>query len=158
MPFWWIHDAWRLAFCAVLLCLSIWGFRALKNQRAWVRVPLRILAVLVCIIDGLLLCLLIFGIFAMDSHSALIFSPDHHHAAQIWNTDGGAIGGDTSVTIYSDWGFKRELVLWGMWDVVEQKDVHWNGNSELLITYRNDPPNCSNTKSIAVHCVPAPLH
>ncbi len=78
---------------------------------------------------------------------------------RIENLDGGALGGTTSVGLYSLEGLMKEEVLTGEWNIVEQKDLHWDGNGHLLITYDGrwgNIPTCYRARSIEVNCIPAP--
>ena len=160
MPFRWVHEALPLAICIALMLLAVWGFRALRQLRPWLRISLRCGAVVLIVISGLALCLVIPVFCFMDSHSALVFSPNRNYAAQVENVDEGAVGGDTSVVLYSIAGFRQEQVLGGEFGIVEQKNLHWDGNSRLIITYGGaygEPPVCYNARDVEIRCQPATI-
>ena len=160
MPFRWIHEALPLAICIALMVLAVWGFRALRQLRPWPRISLRCCTVVLIVISGLALCLVIAGLCFMESHSALVFSPNRNHAAQVENVDEGAVGGNTSVVLYSIAGFREEQVLGGEFGIVEQHNLHWDGNGRLIITYGGvygEPPVCYNARDVEIHCQPATI-
>src|SRR6185437_379676 len=143
-----------------LILFSIWGFRAPKNQRAALRIPLRILAAAILTASSSMLALYILAMCIMDSHSALVFSPDRHYAARVENIDGGATDGDSSVVVFSLWGLKRDFVLQGREGDVNRQSLHWEDNGKLLIYFDGDGgnfPNCKSTTSIEVRCAPTPV-
>lgn len=143
---------------AMLIALSIWGYSAMRDRRgSSVWLLARIAAV-----GGMLLssCLLLFigwgMLWTVTSCSKPIFSPDHKRAARVTDEDAGALGGDTAVKIFTNYGFYNGTILTGDWKIVEAKDIHWLNNSELLITYPvttgDNQPHCKDFGDIRVIC------
>jgi len=96
--------------------------------------------------------------FTKTTRSIPVFSPDYTYAARVTDFDAGAIGGDTSVTVYANHGVRNATVLTGGWKIVGAQDVRWLTNSELLVEYPTDtgydPPICKSFGSIKVTCRP----
>ena len=161
MPFHWVYDVAIYLALLLVAAFVFWAFRALKNQRKSVRIPLRILAVAFIALDCLVFCLLLFvRSLTATPRTEMVYSPDRRRAVQVSDFDEGALGGDTVVDLYSYWGIKKENIVMGTWKIVERKDIHWLSDRELLITYDDrfgEMPRCENAKSVVVNCTPAAL-
>lgn len=145
----------------VAILLGIGAYWKLRDtRRSLIRTIARFGAIGVASI-GCLVLLLVFcvGRLTATVRSAPAFSADHKSAVRVIDDDYGATGGDTSVTIYTNYGLRSRDVLNGDWKIVEAQDVHWLNNSELLIEYPTDTgyarPVCNNLDNIKVTCRPS---
>lgn len=144
-----------------LILLGGWIYQLMRrktNSGAWLAA--RVVAIGIMSLGGLLLLMVGCAAgFNKTINYAPVYSNDHRYAARVSDFDGGALGGNTEVTLFTDGGFRNKDVLYGGWKIVEAQDVHWISNSELLIEYPTDtgwdPPACSNFKDIKVICKPS---
>ena len=155
---WWIVR--RLA-CGILLALaSIWLFWAVRKRRSAIRLPLQLLNVPAAMLSALFLCLTLMATLPAQSYGNPIYSPDRTLAVRAENSDEGAMGGVTVVTLYRWHGFNTSRVYDGSFLSVEDKDLRWISNSELRIDYRIDYKDiferCRNAGGVSVHCIAKP--
>lgn len=143
-----------------VILLGVWGYFAVRRKGSslsWLLV--RIASVGISSLGCFLLLLIGCAHAVTDTiNSAPIYSADHKHAVRVSDFDYGAVGGDTSVILFSSHGFSNRTVLAGGWKIVEAQDIHWTANSELLVEYPTDtgydPPVCNSFADIKVTCRP----
>lgn len=78
-------------------------------------------------------------------------------AARIEDADGGATGGETSVELFWARGFREQTVYFGEWKTVQQSDIQWNSDTDLVIHYStasNPDSHCYSTVVTNVSCSP----
>jgi len=133
-------------------------FHRTGSSRLIVKVPTRIISGLIVVSSGLLL-----GIFGcatawnVTNHSTAIYSPDHLRALRINDTDSGALGGYTWVTLYSHHGLIGRTIFAGDWKAVEPQTVQWLNDSQIVIHYDAsylDHPTCKSVSGVSVRCEP----
>jgi hypothetical protein len=118
-----------------LLAACICGFtyaRKLRNKP--IRIAIRIVSVPLGAIASLAVLLLIAGSGCV-SHSTPIYSPSGELAARIEDADEGATGGETAVELFWAHGFRKQTVYEGEWKPVQQSDIQWNSDTDLVIHY-----------------------
>lgn len=94
----------------------------------------------------------------MQTHAEPIYSPDRKHVLVIRDWDAGALGGGTTVDLYSYDGLLEQSIVGGEWKVVERQNARWTSNTEVLLGYEKiyeRVPACSSTKAVHVVCVPS---
>jgi len=141
------------------LFAAIWAFRSARSTRKIIRMSVRLLSVLVMVLASTVTLVLV-GCGTI-TRSAPIYSPDHQKAIRITNVDWGAVGGDTSVELYSHYGLISEKVFTGEFAAVGPKDIRWVSNSEVSIRYFGSltkaAETCNQAHSVKVNCVLMPL-
>jgi hypothetical protein len=147
------------AVCIGITVLGLGIYRSMKTVRSiYLRLSARFLASGLVAFGSLLLLFFAGCGGPGGANSNPIFSPDHRYAVRVSDFDYGATGGDTSVSVFGDYGFRNATVLYGPWKIVRAKDIRWKSNSEVLIQFQPntayDPPNCKNLGSVKVTCVP----
>jgi hypothetical protein len=126
----------RLVICiaasVAFFVLGIWVSRIVKSKGMLIRLPARVVSLGIIGLGSI--AILFVGCGALfTSTSAPVYSPDRKQALRIQNIDGGALGGATSVILYSGLGFHQAFIFSGEWKVVEVKDLRWISNDEILI-------------------------
>lgn len=85
---------------------------------------------------------LIFGNIGQNTVVQTVESPSGKYYAQVIDSDQGALGGDTLVDVYQDWGInalvfkiekKPQRVYFGEWGEFENMQIHWNNDNCLVI-------------------------
>ncbi|SNT06962.1 hypothetical protein SAMN05421770_10429 [Granulicella rosea] len=148
--------------CLTVLIVSILIFRVVKKSRSLIRWPSQTLSVLLIGLSGFLLFL--FGFFLLffseTTASAPVFSPDGKRAFRVLDHDGGALGGDTDVTVYSHHGLYSHVIFSGRWKQAESSNVHWQGNSAVSVGYDTGYGAnsfwCGGGQGVEVTCAPLP--
>ena len=129
-------------------------FRSVRRTATLIRYPVRILAVFFGLF-GLVMGWIPLG-WVKETRSSPIYSPDHHRAIMITETNAGAAGGDTSVQLYSNYGLLSETIFTGDYGVVESKGISWVSNSEAVIKFWGEFPeghnSCNQAHSVTVRC------
>jgi hypothetical protein len=146
---WWLVRR----FCFGLLIaigaiVVVWATRA-KSWR--LRLPILLLS-LPTAIAGALFALLTWNAAGCQSYSSPLYSPNGRMAVRIRISDEGALGGSTSVELFSAHGFNTSEVFQGASLTVKPEDVHWKNDSELEIRYDGEIYSCSNAGIVKVHC------
>ena len=146
-----------IAIGLALVAASICGFayaRKLRNK------PMQIAIRIVCFPLGAvasLAVLLFMAGWGCISHSPPIYSPSGIMAARIEDADEGAIGGETSVELFSAHGFRKQTLYVGEWKSVQRSDIQWNNDTELVIHYStsyNPHSHCYSVHIAKVSCSP----
>ena len=148
--------------CIAPLVVGVLLFKIVQSSRQWVRVPPRVFAVLLCLCGVCLLALDGFMSFYFSSteHSSAIYSPDHQKSIRIETWDAGAVGGGTSVVLYSHFGLIQKSVFSGEYHQTDKDSVRWLNNSSIVISYGGSysatpvSPFCQGSGSISVKCNP----
>ena len=142
-----------------LLLAAIWAFRAASSMRKIIRVSVRLLSGFIIVLASTVT--LILAGCGTVTRSAPIYSPDHQKAIRITDLDWGAVGGDTSVELYSHHGLISEKVFTGEFAAVGPKDISWVNDSEVSIRYSGfatkTAETCNQAHSVKVKCVLVPL-
>lgn len=152
---WWFVVA--IAVGLVLVAASICGIayaKKLKSRPA--RIGIWLVSVPVGGIASLTMLLFVAGSGCV-SHSIPIYSPSGKMAARIEDADGGATGGETSVELFWARGFREQTVYFGEWKTVQQSDIQWNSDTDLVIHYStasNPDSHCYSTVVTNVSCSP----
>jgi len=151
---------WRyvgiLAFEVLVTALAIYGIKRARKIR--ILIP-RIAGVVLCGSVGLLGSLamvLSLAFSGCSTSSALIYSPSGSFAARTNDFDGGAIGGDTTVTLHWAHGLRSQTIYGGGWKSVRPSDIEWKSETELTIHYDAYVPltwPCTSTPRVKVTCV-----
>jgi hypothetical protein len=155
---WWVVGETTLAL--LMITIGVIGFRKARTFRRWVaRFGIRLVCVPLAGMGTLFgLLLLLTTASGCESVSAPIFSPSGRTAVRIYDVDGGATGGDTSVEVFWARGFRQANVFSGPWKAVEPADIHWISDSEVRINYRADGPAdeyyCKSTAVVKIVCTP----
>ncbi len=138
--------------------LGVWLFRVVKSRRRLVRLPVEFGSVVLVLLGSVVMLLLTLALTLgqrISTNSAPIYSPDRKFAIRVENTDEGALGGVTSVALYSAHGLQTDVIFRGEWKAVEAKDIHWIGNDSVLIAYHHpsQPPyTCASARGVSVRC------
>ena len=138
--------------------LGIWLFRVVKSRRRLVRLPVEFGSVALVLLGSVSVLLFIVVLTwgsRISKSSAPIYSPDRKYAIRVESTDEGALGGVTSVVLYSAHGLQTDMIFSGEGNDVEVKDVHWIGNDSVLVLYHHpsQPPYiCSSAREVTVRC------
>jgi hypothetical protein len=141
---------------AIVGCAAaIW---ATRRRKLLIRIPVLVVSVPIGVIGALLISLVVLGqLMGCDTHSRPLYSPDGKSAVRIETFDGGGTGGDTSVVFYTMHGFRTSKVFNGGWRSVEDGDIQWVNDSNLLIRYGHYwdgyDESCQSTQNIRVQCV-----
>jgi hypothetical protein len=149
-----------IAICIAPIVVGVLLFRGVRLARLGFKVPTRIFSVLLCMCGGCLLFLYgCMSTFSSTEHSSAIYSPDHRKAMRIENWDAGALGGSTSVVLYSHFGVITKTIFSGEYYQADKSSVQWLNNSEILIRYDSSygtstSPFCEGSRSVAVRCEP----
>lgn len=155
---WWMVSETTLAL--FMIAGGVIGFRkARKLSQRLARFGIRLVCVPLAGMGTLLgLLLLLTTASGCESVSAPMYSPSGRAAVRIYDLDGGAVGGDTSVEVFWVRGFRQANVFTGPWKAVEPADIHWIGDSEMSISYRADAPadqyHCTTTAVVKIVCTP----
>jgi len=148
-----------IGICIAPLILGGLLFRIVRTTRSVVRIPTRIFSVLLCVCGACLISLWGFMNFYFTStqHSSAIYSPDHRQALRVETWDAGAVGGGTSVILYSHFGLITKTIFSGEYAQVDKNSVRWLSNSHVLIEYDNSyetaNPFCDGSRSVSVKCM-----
>ncbi len=146
-----------IAIGLALLAASIFGFayaRKLRNKA--MRIVIRVISVPIGAIASLVVLLLIAGSGCV-SHSVPVYSPSGKLAARIEDADEGAMGGETSVELFWAHGFRKQTIYQGEWKSVQQSDIQWNSDTDLVIHYSaayNPDFRCYTVDIAKVSCSP----
>ncbi len=156
MPFIGWQFAGVLSLALLMLVLSILGFRrARKMRRQLLRIVVQLLCVPLGILGSLATLLLLAG-SGCESHSAIFRSPSGTVAARIDDSDEGALGGSTTVELFTALGLRRQTVFLGEWKSVQPGDIHWENDLKLTVSYRGQPNYCKSTTVVKVNCIQRP--
>jgi hypothetical protein len=152
---------WEFVAFAAVIAGGIWGFRKVQPRSAAIRLPVRIVSSLFAGASLLLLTMVSCG-EAVTTHSTPLYSPDGKQAVRTNDYDAGALGGWTTIYLYSDHGFYSQSILGGLWKNAEIKDVRWLSDSEILISVPQWSPDeklpeCASTNHVKVTCVGVPI-
>ena len=151
----------RLAICIAPIVFGVLLYRLVRSNRPSVKVPARALGILLCLCGGLLS--LLYGCmsaFSATEYSSALYSPNHRYAIRVENWDAGALGGITSVILYSRFGLITKTIFSGEYAQTDKATIRWLNNSEVSIDYYIDPyessrpPFCEGTGTITVSCRP----
>lgn len=148
--------------CLIVLGVGILIFRAAKNSKPLIRWPSRILSALLIGLSALLLLLSGFFIlfFSETTASAPVYSPDGKRAFRVIDHDGGALGGDTAVMVYSHHGLYAQVIFSGQWKQAEPSNVRWLGDSAISVGYDTgygaNSYWCASGHGVDVICTPLP--
>jgi hypothetical protein len=148
-----LHLVLWLAASFAFLLLGIWMFRIVKLKRILIRLPARVVSLGFIGLGSI--AILFAGCGALFvSTSMPIYSPDRTRALRIENLDRGALGGDTSVILYSSFGFRQSFIFTGEWKIAEVKDLRWSSNNEVLIGWHGSvlPSTCEDAQGVTVRC------
>jgi len=154
-------DYWTIGI--VVICLFLCGggvylFRRTGSSSPVVKVPTRLVSGLVVACS--VVALGMFGCASawnVTAHSIPIYSPDRQRALRITDTDSGALGGFTNITLYSHHGLIGRNVFSGDWRAVEPRTVRWINDSQVVIRYDASyiyPPACNSASGVSVRCEP----
>ena len=147
---------WRLlellAAGMLLIPASMWVIRWSEKRHLVIRILLQVCSISTTLISVLMLLLITLSAAGCESHEVPVYSPDGKRAARIETFDRGALGGDTVVNVYADWGFKTSVIFYGGWKSVERKDLQWRGNSELDIHYTGEAATCQSAAGVKPTC------
>ena len=142
----------------LVLLILVWSFGAcsiwlIRKTNNWIRIPVMALLFFIVGILGLFIGLMTLptGCF---SESKLIYSPNHTKGARILTSDRGGLGGDTSVVVFSHHGLSAGGGFSGSWKSVEEKDIVWESDKELRISYVGNMTSCESAPDLKVQCVP----
>jgi len=147
-----------VAICLGLCGGSVYLFRSTGLSSTIIKVPTRLVSGLVVACS--VLALGMFGCASawnVTTRSAPIYSPDHLRALRITDTDAGALGGFTGITLYSHHGLIGRTIFAGDWKAAESQTVRWLNNSEVVIRYDASyihPPRCDSAEGVSVKCEP----
>lgn len=153
---WWLVGEFTLAL--LMIAGGVIGLRKARNQ------PVRLARVairLVCVplmglgtLAGLLLFLI--TVSGCERSSAPIYSPSGRIAVRVYNLDGGATDGSTSVDMFWAKGFRRTNIFTGPWGAVEPSDIHWISDSEMTISTDVTAHQyyCGSTAVVKIICTP----
>ena len=140
-----------------LFGISAGIFHWFRGRRPFIRIPARIVSVVVCLLSftamSLVLLVLLLG---CDSHLQPVLSPSGDKAARVETDDEGATGGNSGVAVYSHHGFSVHTVMYGDWRGVSREDLRWTSDSALEIHYKGRDPKCSDTADVHVTCIERP--
>lgn len=146
---WWLVQ--RFLFAALAIALALFLFwKAEKRSR-----PTKWVARLLCtpvVILGILFLILEWSALGCLSYSAPVFSPDRRMAARIRTDDEGALGGSSSVELFSMHGLEREDLFVGGWKSVRPDGIRWADKSGLTIVYEGELDLCAGTRAVRVVC------
>lgn len=151
----------RLAICIAPIVLGVLLYRLVRSNRPSVKLSARVLGVLLCLCGGFLS--LLYGCvsaFSATEYSSALYSPNHRYAIRVENWDAGALGGSTSVTLYSHFGLITKTIFAGEYAQTDRDAIRWLSNSEISIDYDKNPyessrpPFCEGTGRITVSCRP----
>ena len=148
---WWIVRT--LAWGILLALASIWLFWAVRKRRSAIHLPLQLLSVPAAMLSALFFCLTLMATIPAQSYGKPLYSPDRTLAVRTENSDEGAMGGVTVVTLYRWHGFNTSRVYDGSFLSVEDKDLRWISNSELRIDSTDTFEQCRNAGGVSVHCI-----
>lgn len=101
---------------------------------------------------GALFALLTWGASGCQSYSTPLYSPNGKMAARIRTADEGALGGGTSVELFSAHGLDTNQLFQGGWRSVQPGDVRWTSDSELTISYEGEAYSCASAQTVKVRC------
>jgi len=147
---------WSFTAALAVFIGSIWGFRKIQPQRAFVRIPVRISTGLFVAMSFVLMSM--YGCTeAATTHSNALYSPDRSQTIRSDDYDAGALGGWTSIYVYANHGLTSHRIYSGSWKSAEIKDISWLNNSEILISYpqwssEDKPYLCGGTAHLRVTC------
>ncbi len=158
MPFigWWAVEPFVI--CIAMFLLFLLAFRLVRRRNRWLRWPVRIVSVPAMGL-AVLATMLVALASGCQTNSELRYSPRGDKAIRVEELDGGAVGGDTAVFLYTDIGLRRQRLYSDSWKSVEAKDVHWTSESQVTIAYYSgysEPVECSSTTAVTVTCNPRP--
>ena len=144
-----------IATLLAFLIAAVWLFFASASRKPAVRIPLRVLAVVVML---LALPLLAITGLARSCNTPLtpVYSPDRTAVAQVNRYDAGATGGGDYVAVHWAHGMRMQVVFSSGWETVEPQDLHWIDDHTLQIDYegRDKPVFCQNSPTVIVICHP----
>lgn len=152
---WFRFGAIAIGLALLAGCISGFAYsRKLRNKA--MRIAIRVISVPIGAIASLAVLLFIAGSGCV-SHSAPIYSPSGRLAARIDDADEGATGGETSVELFWAHGFRNQTIYEGEWKSVQQSDIHWNSDTDLVIHYStayNPDSHCYSVDIAKVSCSP----
>jgi hypothetical protein len=147
---WWIVGRLLLLLTAMIAaCLAIWVVRGRTKWLRWTTVifgyPVIVFAVLFFALQVLA--------SGCQSYSSPVYSPDRSQAVRIRTDDEGAMGGNSTVELFSEHGLHSKDVYWGEWRSVDVSGLHWTTNSKLEVRYEGPMYTCESTKAVTVRCI-----
>ena len=142
-----------LVILGLMLAAGLLTFNVVNKSPRLLRVPLRIVAVLLVVSSGVLL--LVDGCMRVTTDTkadAPIYSPDRRRAVVVRRWDAGPLGGSaTYINLYSYGGLREETIAGSEWS--DEVAVRWNTNSEVQL--QASPSGfyaCNNAGSVRVTC------
>jgi hypothetical protein len=158
---------WSLfgSLMTALLVISavVWVMKIVRRSNLWVRIPIIIATIPIGLIAALFILLMALAqVSGCNSHGVPVYSPNGKSAARVETDDEGATGGGTGVQLYSVHGFWTSSVFYGGWKSVEDQDLEWQSDTNLVVHYVHyggyrEADNCHSFGEIHVTCVPKPM-
>jgi hypothetical protein len=146
---WWVVRRFAILLALLVVsCAAIWFVR--KRRRS-LRIAIAIVGSPIAVLASLFLALQVLALGCL-SYSNPVFSPDHSQAARVRTDDEGALGGNSSVELFSKHGLSATEVYWGRWTSVDVKDVRWVSDTDLDIVHDGPMYYCQSSSSVKVHC------
>jgi hypothetical protein len=148
---WWLVG--RICLGASLIALPVLAVWLVRNNRWPVRIPVRVLSVLL-LLCGLFLLIIVVALPSPHAYSVPAYSPSRSMAARIDNYSAGPLGGAyDSIELFTSHGLASDVVYSGEFESVRAEDVRWKSNSELEIYYDGATGDCKSTQLVSVRCI-----
>jgi hypothetical protein len=133
--------------------VGVLGIWLVRGKRSSIRLPVRFfsLSLTVLGVSGVLF-LLVFP--NPVSFSAPVYSPDRQRAARVREYNASGFGGaDSAVELFAAHGFEHRDVFFGEYGSVDLRDIRWQSDTELEISYHGKTDTCTSAFNVRVRCV-----